>query len=131
MRKEGTSDDPTRRGQMNRRAFFKLAAMAGLLAGCGQVEKLVAPTDSPRPTPPPPPTATPTTVTTSIPTPVPTQVPTATPTTVPVLTKTRRPSVTGCMLYWLLPMPSRERLQAGSLGREASPCRRVPSSPPP
>jgi uncharacterized protein (DUF362 family) len=68
---------------ITRRAFLKLAAMAGLLAGCGSAEKLVSPTSTPQPTTTPEPSATPTAAPTSTPTTVPTAAPTATPTVAP------------------------------------------------
>ncbi|MDY7039718.1 MAG: DUF362 domain-containing protein [Chloroflexota bacterium] len=60
MTREHNRSDPPRSQGISRREFIRMAAMAGLLAGCRPVEKLVTPTSAPSPTPPPSPTAAPT-----------------------------------------------------------------------
>lgn len=74
--------------KISRRAFIKLAAMAGLLAGCRPMEKLVTPTSTPAPTPTPARTTTPTPAPTTMPTAVPTAAPTAAPTATPTAAPT-------------------------------------------
>jgi uncharacterized protein (DUF362 family) len=51
MTKEHHRSDRPRPRVTSRRDFIKLAAMAGLLAGCRPLEKLVTPTSTPPPTP--------------------------------------------------------------------------------
>jgi len=65
---------------ISRRAFLRLAAMAGLLAGCRPLERLVTPVPSEVEGPTGTPTPTPTRAPTVTPTATPTAAPTATPT---------------------------------------------------
>jgi hypothetical protein len=77
---------------MSRRKFVKLAAMAGLLAGCRPLKRLVTPVLSEVEGPTSTPASTPTRALTNTPTTVPTATPTSAPTDTPAAT-VRRPEI--------------------------------------
>ncbi|MDY6875675.1 MAG: DUF362 domain-containing protein [Chloroflexota bacterium] len=84
MTKEHNQGTGPRPQGIPRREFIKLAAVAGLLAGCRPVRQpeatpTSAPTDTPSPMPSPAPTSTPTTTPTTTPTATPTVMPTVAP----------------------------------------------------
>ncbi len=81
-------DDTSRPRAISRRELIKLAATAGLLAGCRPLEQLVTPTSAPAATNTPVPTAT----STPTPVPPPTRVPTPT-VVMPTPLAVRRPDI--------------------------------------
>lgn len=101
MTKARVRNSSFRSQAVSRRKFIKLAAMAGLLAGCGSTQQAAAPpTQSPTvgaPTAPPPtatslPTHTPAPTHTAVPTSPPTATPTVPPTATPSPTATPAPT---------------------------------------
>ncbi len=92
MAREHNRNDASHPRGMSRRKFVKLAAMAGLLAGCRPLKEVVTPVLSEVEGPTSTPASTPTRALTNTPTTVPTATPTSAPTDTPATT-VRRPEI--------------------------------------